>query len=160
MIWWLLLIYPLVGLYIAVYCLAMYSKYEPLEEPVSKLTCFVFMFLMWPIYVWSVLPELWDAKKEALGKPAKDFEAMLERIRKEPDPQLADWDREFNELAGIEEPKKYVWEDFLDNGWDVIDDSRLCGAPEFSRGGYIPMTTELNDIVEFRVREHGSHFSL
>lgn len=103
MFWWLLL-YPLVGAVVAAYCVYMYAKYDPMDAGEYWMVG-AYMFFLWPIYVWFVVPELWVEKKEALAKPARELEALIERIRKEPDPLLADWDREFNELAGIEEPK-------------------------------------------------------
>lgn len=176
MFWWLLLLYPLTSAVVATYCVHMYRKYDPQEDVRDYLVAVFIMIFLWPIYIWVVIPELWDAKKEFLSKTDKEYEKLLEQLRRErllPDPLLADWDREFNALQGIEEPKKSGWEDYLNHDWDVIEDKQLCDAPliekpkrGYSRGGRIMVPNEpilfdyYGDELEFRVRDLGSHFTL
>lgn len=131
MVWWLLTLYPAIGLVLTPWVYKGESKRDRLGSLGNRAAMIVCMSLMWPILVFAVPSEWRDSDAYWEDREASDLERLLESVRQErlaPDPRLA----EFDILLGIEpERKKLVWEDYLNQGWDVIDDSRLCDAPEF-----------------------------
>lgn len=156
MIWWLLAIYPLVGLGLGIY-------YGPKLQKIDHagFTENVFFYIVTPIiwpFVWRMCAQdCGSALREAREKEEREHEALLESIRKErlaPDPRFAEFDLELGiepetkhwRLRHPEAAKEYDRNmEIARLNAEIIDDRRLCDVPQFSRGGYIPPTlTELN----------------
>lgn len=108
MIWLLLLLYPLVGAGIWIDLGRKYKNIKYYSDWVDSVDL-LFLGLIWPVLVWGHYRHLNGRLDELAEERERGHERLIERIRKEPDPLLADWDREFNELAGIEEVVPEYW---------------------------------------------------
>lgn len=156
MIWWILTLYPAIGLGVATYCVVMYRKYDPVDFAGEYAMIALWMFLLWPGYSWLVIPELWRSKKEFQAKAGRDLEKLLESVRRErlaPDPRLA----EFDILLGIEPERKHWQKAHPEAAAEYDRNMRLAryrvGVLDrqlFSAGGHIPPTTELKPGVDIQ----------
>lgn len=130
------------------------AGYLKAHDPASN-TMLAFAISGWPYFIIS-LPIGWRvAKREALKQEARDFEALLERVRREDrrrvKQEFAEFDKELlaDKYERSEDGKGYKIPDgtmsfeqmgtmFQELGTltapserEFIDDTRLCDAPQF-----------------------------
>lgn len=149
MIWWLLTLYPAIGLGLGIYYGPKLQKIDP--GTLGENTLFYLMMPLIGPFIWRMCAtECREGVAKAREAEEREHEKLLESVRQErlaPDPRLA----EFDILLGIEPVEREAIRIPVTE-YDQRVARALGGPMEYARGGYVE-DFRLCDVAEFRVRD-------